>query len=230
MYVRWFQAFAATVFLGACATSAQGERYRGDYTFGHEVNTFCPAINSQCYWLGPNSNPDARARLKRIYQDSKPGLYKPVCVVIEGIIDRDTRRTGFAADYDGLIDITRVEGDCASSGAVTPGDLNHRRWVLNERDGLVIGDQSDRVVIDFGERLFVEITEGCRRFSGFAELEADRIRFDSLDLDLTACTGGATSPGVFPGKAGWRLVLRGRDGLELASADTRLVFRRDDWR
>jgi hypothetical protein len=150
--------------------------------------------------------------------------------MIEGIIDRDTRRTGFAADYDGLIDIARVEGDCATSGAVTPGDLNHRRWVLSERDGLVIGDQSDPLVIDFGERLFVEITDGCRRFSGFAELEADRIRFDSLDLDLTACTGDATPPGVFPGKAGWRLVLRGRDGLELASADTRLVFRRDDWR
>ena len=35
-----------------CAALAGGERYRGDYTFGHEVS-FCPEINSECYWLGP---------------------------------------------------------------------------------------------------------------------------------------------------------------------------------
>lgn len=109
---------ALLVLLAACATAAQGERYRGDYTFGHEVNTFCPEIYSQCYWLGPRSRQDARTRLKRIYQEKKPGLYKPVCVVVDGVIDRDSPRSGFAADYDGLIDIESVHGTCADD----PGD------------------------------------------------------------------------------------------------------------
>jgi hypothetical protein len=71
--------------LSGCAAQAGGERLRGDYTYGHEVNVFCPAINSQCYWLGPNSSQSARAKLKQIYEDGKPGLYEPVCVVVEGV-------------------------------------------------------------------------------------------------------------------------------------------------
>jgi hypothetical protein len=47
-----------------------------------------------------------------LYQQKKTGLYKPVCMVVEGVIDRDTPRDGFAADYDGLITITLLEGDC----------------------------------------------------------------------------------------------------------------------
>ena len=98
--------------LAGCVTSAQGERLRGEYTFGHEVNVFCPEIDAQCYWLGPNSSQSARDQLKKIYRDKKPGLYKPVCVVVDGVIDRDSPRDGFAADYDGLIDVTSVYGAC----------------------------------------------------------------------------------------------------------------------
>ncbi len=67
----------------ACVTTALGASYRGDYTLGHEVNVFCPQVNAQCYWLGPNSSQAARAQLKRIYDEKKPGLYRPVCVIVE---------------------------------------------------------------------------------------------------------------------------------------------------
>jgi hypothetical protein len=100
------------ILLDACATSAQAEQVRGDYTFGHEVNVLCPQGGSQCFWLGPNSSQAARQRLKEIYQQKNPGLYKPVCVLVEGVIDSTTTRDGFAADYDGLIDIEAVVGPC----------------------------------------------------------------------------------------------------------------------
>lgn len=100
--------------LCACIATVQEESYRGDYIFGHEVNAFCPAIDTKCYWLGPNSSQTARDQLKRIYTNQEPGPYKPVCVDIEGVIDRETPRSGFASDYDGLIDITSVRGACSA--------------------------------------------------------------------------------------------------------------------
>lgn len=111
----------------AFSAAAQGEPLRGDYTFGHEVNTFCPVTNSQCYWLGSKTSPAARDQLKQIYESKKPGLYQPVCVVVEGVVDRDSPRDGFASDYDGLIHIETVSGACDDQALITPGDLNHAR-------------------------------------------------------------------------------------------------------
>jgi hypothetical protein len=121
-----------------CSAGIGSLRYRGDYTFGHEVNIFCPQIDAQCYWLGPDTSQAVRAELKALYQEKKPGLYKPVCMMIEGKIDIDSARNGFAADFDGLINITRLNGDCDTSAAITPGDLNHHRWVLVEYNGLAL--------------------------------------------------------------------------------------------
>jgi heat shock protein HslJ len=187
-----------------CATSAQSERLRGEYTFGHEVNVFCPEINSQCYWLGPNSSQAARQQLKQIYRDKKPGLYKPVCVV--------------------------VEGACDDSTTIVPGDLNHRRWVLAEHNDIAIDAKADPVILDFGERLFVSVIDGCRSFSGFARLDANRIVFDRLESNPSACANNLPTERVFPARTSWQILREGRDRIELNSAGTRLVFRRDDWR
>ena len=215
--------------LAGCVTNAQGERLRGEYTFGHEVNVFCPAINTQCYWLGPNSSQAAREQLKRIYGEKKPGLYKPICVVVDATIDRDSPRDGFAADYDGLIDITAVHGACEDSAAITPGDLNHRRWVLAERDGSPVDSAQAPVVLDFGERLFVEGRDGCLRFSGFAAIDGERIVFDGLDFDRSACSAGDLAASLFAERPRWRVAFAA-DGLLLRAGDTRLAFERDDWR
>ncbi len=103
---------ALLILLVGCATSAQAERLRGEYTFGHEVNIFCPQNGSQCFWLGAHSSQAARERLREIYRDKNPGLYNPICVIVDGVIDRASARDGFAADYDGLIDIEAVVGPC----------------------------------------------------------------------------------------------------------------------
>jgi len=216
--------------LAGCAALAGGERYRGAYTFGHEVNSFCPEINSECYWLGPNSNQTAREQLKKIYRDKTPGLYKPVCVVVEGVIDREAARDGFAADYDGLIDIVAVIGDCDSGLLIVPGDLNHRRWVLAERDGVPVDTAEPPTVLDFGERLFVEGRDGCQRFSGFADLNGNQIAFGKVEFDRSGCDTGILEAALFSEQTSWQVALRDRGGLILRNADTSLDFRRDDWR
>ncbi|MDJ0780031.1 MAG: META domain-containing protein [Gammaproteobacteria bacterium] len=220
---------ALLVSLAGCATAAQGERLRGGYTFGHEVRTFCPEINSQCYWLGPGTPAEVRQQLNDIYDAKKPGLYKPVCVVVDGVIDRDSPRSGFAADYDGLIDVTAVHGACEDSSMLVPGDLNHRRWVLSARNGVPVSDAEAAVVLDFGERLFVEGREGCRHFSGFATLAGDTIRFDGLDFDLSSCAAGGSTPAALADQPAWRIELA-RGELLLHNGATRLAFERDDWR
>lgn len=226
----WLLLLLLSAGCSANTTNTESQRYRGDYTFGHEVNTFCPAINSQCYWLGPDTSPAVRDQLKALYEQKTPGLYKPVCVVVEGVIDRESSRTGFAADYDGLITITALEGDCDDSAAITPGDLNHRRWVLTAIDDRTVDAADPIAVLDFGERLFVEGRDGCQRFSGFAELHSNQIAFRKVEFDRSGCATGIPEATLFSEQAAWQVALRDRDGLILRNADTSLDFRRDDWR
>jgi len=213
-----------------CSADTGSQRYRGDYTFGHEVNSFCPAINSQCYWLGPDTSQALRDQLKALYEQKKSGLYKPVCMIVEGFIDRGTPRDGFAADYDGLITITALEGECDDSAAITPGDLNHRRWVLAAIDGRTIDAADLPAVLDFGERLFVEGHDGCQRFNGFAELNENRITFDKVEFDRSGCDTGIPEAVLFSANIAWQVALRDRDGLILSNTDNSLDFSRDDWR
>jgi len=213
---------------GGCTALAGGERYRGDYTFGHEVNSFCPEINSECYWLGPNSRA-AREQLKRIYRNKTPGLYKPVCVVVDGVIDRGAARDGFAADYDGVIDIVAVIGDCDSGVLIVPGDLSHRRWVLAERNGVPVDTVEPPAVLDFGERLFVEGRDGCQRFSGFTGLIGNELVFNKVEFDRSGCSAGDLAKTLFRARSAWRARVAG-DALVLSNGVTHLAFTRNDWR
>jgi hypothetical protein len=163
-----------------CSAATESQRYRGDYTYGHEVNIFCPQINAQCYWLGPDTNQVVRAELKALYEEKSPGLYKPVCVVIEGKIDRDSARSGFAAD--------------------------------------------------FGERLFVEVSEACRKLSGFAVLDDNRITFDRLEVMQLGCDTGTTVEPLFTQGLSWQVSLAGPQALLLANSRVKLGFKKRDWR
>jgi hypothetical protein len=60
--------------ISSCSANSEVQRYRGSYTWGHEVNSFCPQINSQCYWLSPITSQVIRERLKQlsIARQSKP--------------------------------------------------------------------------------------------------------------------------------------------------------------
>ena len=73
---------------------------------------FCPAINSQCYWLSRETPGEVRASLRQLYAERSAQPYEPVCVVVSAHIDRESGREGFAADYDGLITIAHTYGRC----------------------------------------------------------------------------------------------------------------------
>jgi len=203
---------------------------RGDYTFGHEVNSFCPEINSQCYWLGPGTSQAVREQLKVLYEAQNPGLYKPVCIVIDGAIERDSPRSGFAADYDGLIDIGALLGDCSSDAQLVPGDLNHRRWVLFAIDGRTVDAADPPVVIDFGERLFVELSEGCRKLSGFVELDGNQINFNRLENVQMDCGTKPSVEPLFMQLLTWQVTFAGPDTLLLDNSRAKLTFKKYDWR
>ena len=215
-----------------CQAHADSRRYRGAYTLGHEVNTFCPEINSQCYWLSPDTAEPVRDQLRQIYQHKSPGLYKPVCVIIDGDIDRESERTGFAVDMDGLITIRRVYGDCNTSTAVTQGDLQHHRWLLTSVDSRPVDKTRWPVLqaLDFGERLFVEGGDGCRQFSGFARLSGDQIIFSELEFSNNQCETGNTAAGALSITGAWAVTVEESRYLILKNTASVLRFERDDWR
>lgn len=165
-------------------------RYRGEFTYGHEVRSFCPAISSQCYWVGAATSKTVHAALKKLATESAEGPYRPVCVVIEGRIDREAKRDGFAADYDGLISITRVFGRCNETDIVTQGDLQHHRWLLESIDnesldpGTLYGMVPE---IDFGERMTVSGNSGCNRFWGQAILREQFFLIEPMGSTRRTC-------------------------------------------
>lgn len=211
-------------------------RYRGKYTFGHEVRSFCPAINSQCYWVGAETGAAVHATLKELATLPGAAPYTPVCVVIEGRIDRDSKRTGFAADYDGLISITRVFGRCDETTIVTQGDLQHHRWLLESIDDKPLDTAALGGMIpelDFGERMTVTGSTGCNRYSGQA-----RLREEFFVIERMASTRRACPPPnmdlerTFQGVLGSESVISiGADReLILKSELAILRFRLFDWR
>lgn len=174
--------------LPAVADSAL--RYRGEYTYGHEVNTFCPDINSQCYWLNASTADEIRITLKELATTSGSEPYDPVCIIVEGHIDRDTDRSGFAADYDGLVSVSRVFGGCGETNIVTQGDLQHHRWALESINGEVLNlAELDGMIpeLDFGEQMTVTGNSGCNLLSGQATLREAYFVIDRLVSTRRMC-------------------------------------------
>lgn len=165
-------------------------RYRGEYTYGHEMRRFCPAISSQCYWVAAATSQAVHSALDKMAADSADEPYRPVCVVIEGRIDREAKRVGIAADYDGLISITRVFGRCNETEIVTQGDLQHHRWLLEsiDNDSLDPGELYGMVPeIDFGARMTVSGNAGCNHFWGQAVLREQFIVIEHMGSTRRTC-------------------------------------------
>jgi len=221
---------------GAASTAnADPARYRGQYTLGHEVNIFCPAINSQCYWLGGKTPADVRTSLQKISAGNTTEPYEPVCVVIEAEIDKDTTRPGFAIEYDGLITITEVFGQCDETEIVTHGDLQHHRWVLESINGEMLKEEQldgGFPDLDFGEKMHVSGFSGCNRFSGQATLRDDYLVVEKMISTMMACDPTKTEIESIFQKAlnnGSKISLNEESDLLLESIETRLQFRLQDW-
>jgi len=228
---------AASLGLTVSWQSANSEpiRYRGSYTLGHEVNVFCPEMNTQCYWLSSQTPEAARESLAGISRANTREPYDSQCVVVEAEIDKDVDRAGFAADYDGLITVTSVYGLCAGTNLVTPFDLQHHRWLLERvNDEMLVAPVIDAVVpeLDFGEQLHVSGNTGCNRFSGLALLRGDTIQIERMTSTAMTCSPALNNleqmvNGVLGAPATIRLTADRE--LILATATVTLQYRLRDW-
>jgi heat shock protein HslJ len=184
--------FGIILTLPACA-SGQATRYRGSYSLGHEVNIFCPEINSQCYWLSPDTTQQQRTLLKQLIEENTEKAYQAICVVVEGKINRDPgakQSIGFAIDYDGLFTVSRVYGLCDKPRIVTEGDLQHHRWVLETMNGEALDAIKLNNVIpelEIGEQMMASGNAGCNRFFGQASLHEDRFVIEKAATTRMMC-------------------------------------------
>ena len=183
--------FSCSFYMFPVSANEQALRYRGQYTFGHEVNTFCPQINSQCYWLSPSTSSQIRQQLKQISKQNTDKPYQSVCVVLQGKIDRETKGDGFATDYDGFCEVYKVFGLCNKTDIVTQGDLQHHRWVLKSINGVNIdlAQWNNNIPnLDFGEQMTLSTNTGCDIHTGRAILRENYIIF-TLDISKSStCT------------------------------------------
>jgi heat shock protein HslJ len=168
-------------------------RYRGEYTYGHEVEIFCPQINSRCFWLSPETHSDLRDELRALVSSPDRAPYLPQCIVVEGSLDTTAPRTGFAADYDGLVTVTHVFGKCSEIQTITQGDLQHHRWLLESIDGTEPSAGEQLPELDFGARMHVSGNLGCRSFSATAELRGPYLAFSDIRPQPLQCSGSSAA-------------------------------------
>jgi heat shock protein HslJ len=213
-------------------------RYRGHYTFGHEVNTFCPEINSQCYWLSPETAQQHRQLLKQLAANNSSKPYQAICVVVEGKINRDPEAKnsiGFAAKYDGLFTVNKIFGLCSKTSIVTHGDLQHHRWILESiNDKKIEAEELDNRIpeIDFGEQMTVTGNTGCNRFSGHAILQDDKFAIVSMKSTMMFCTAPKNEMELkLQQILGYesKITIDDKNNLILEAGDTRLAYRLNDW-
>jgi heat shock protein HslJ len=180
-------------FVLPASASDQTLRYRGLYRYGHEVNSFCPEINSQCYWLSPDTTQQQRNQLKQLVDENTAEAYEAICIVVEGEINRDPtakQAIGFAAEYDGLFTVAKLYGLCDRVKVVTHGDLQHHRWVLVAVNGEPVDAEKLNQVIpelEIGEQLMASGNAGCNRFFGQVELREERFIIENAGTTRMMC-------------------------------------------
>ncbi len=100
MYYHLF--FLAVVLLIVSRTTASSD-LRGSLVLGHEVRTLQPCAESKSYWL--NLPTSLRRELEVSYRRIVSRPYEPVYAELQGEILDQPAEGGFAAGYDGVIDV-----------------------------------------------------------------------------------------------------------------------------
>lgn len=92
--------------LAAGCMQAPETEYRGRYYYGHEVDVFEPCNSADSFWVSHgwgSINADVKGFSMRTI--TKP--YQPVYIEFSGHRHHE-EAGGFAADYDGIVHISRV--------------------------------------------------------------------------------------------------------------------------
>ena len=204
--------------------------------------------------LNPTTTAQIRQQLRQISDDYTDKPYQSVCVVLQGDIDREVKRNGFAADYDGLIKVYKIFGLCQDTDIVTQGDLQHHRWILASINGanIVLPKQSNNpsyldsdeqmlisastgsniLYLEFGEQMTVFANIGCNILTGRAVLREDYIIINISDSNTWSCsdkdqTVNSLLKGVLSSEP--KITIDSDKNLLLEGADTVLKYQLKDW-
>ena len=92
------------ILLLVTAGTVMAQELQGLLVLGHEVRTLQPCGDKRTFWVHA---PQSGQELASAYQHIATTPYEPVFAALEGVfVDRQT--TGFAADYDGTIEVHTV--------------------------------------------------------------------------------------------------------------------------
>ena len=103
-------------------------------------------------------------------------------------------------------------------------DLNHRRWTSPLESGAQLS-------LAFGERLFFEFEDGCRKLHGFARLEQGILQFEASGGSGQPCdlNTGELNPDSLVADS-WQVSLAADGSLKLRQGEAQFTLGRDDWR
>ena len=107
-------AMAAILAVSACGPASAD---RALYYWGAEVNAICPCSSQQCFWV--RGDDGIVGSLRSFVQRNIETPYQPVYIEYQGRL-LDETPVGFAANYDGLLEVTRVFSLSASIPADCP--------------------------------------------------------------------------------------------------------------
>jgi hypothetical protein len=89
----------------AIVSAPDTQVFAGAYIFGHEVNSFEECGAGLSYWV--RSSDGVAAQIRNFYEVNTNKPYQPIYIEFEGKLT-DGKASGFAADYDGLIQVDRL--------------------------------------------------------------------------------------------------------------------------
>lgn len=95
--------------LAATAVWPADRTLRGRYYFGPDVEVFEPCTQVISYWVQGSDKvlQPLRASSEKL-REKRGKAYRPIYVELVGSIDTKTEREGFAANYDGLLRVSKV--------------------------------------------------------------------------------------------------------------------------
>ncbi|WP_211827339.1 hypothetical protein [Kistimonas asteriae] len=99
------RALFCSIAVVAASAIASPPEWEGLYTYGHEVNSFHPCGSRQEYWV--STSPAINRQLRDFVTQHTSEIYQPVYLRLRGRLSME-KGDGFAADYDGLMNIQDV--------------------------------------------------------------------------------------------------------------------------
>lgn len=202
------------------------QRYRGQLVLGHERQSFCPEGSRRCYWLGPSTDPEVKQALLDFVAQQPGELHAPVCVVVDGVIDEQTKLKGQARKHDGYFIPSRLKGLCEDGNGLSLANFQNKNFTLIQEDGRPIYNHNNVPLpeLKFSENMTVEGISGCQKFTALAQLVENDIEFSNVEFEENTCPSGQESYLTFTPRHRWQVSFLSQTQLLLKRKYTYVIF------